>query len=164
MLTPLLLSAILALVPPAAARPFERVRPMTAAAAEVLAEAARRSPTIARLLKIVEQSDAIVYIDLDLNLRGEGATALIGVNDQARFIRVAIDMRLATRRRIEMLGHELQHAVEIIENGVRDADSMRRLFSRIGWVLGDSSFESGGAIGIERSVRRDLRVSTLKKD
>jgi hypothetical protein len=164
MLTALVLSVILAIVPPVAAPPLERVRPMTAAAREVLAEATRRSPTIAQMLKIVEQSDAIVYIDLDLNLRSEGATTLIGVNDQCRFIRVAIDMRLATQRRIEMLGHELQHAVEIIEHGVRDADSMRTLFAKIGWLLGDSSFESKGALGTERNVRRDLRVSTLKRN
>jgi hypothetical protein len=40
---------------------------------------------------------------------------------------------------------------------------MRQLFGKIGWLLGDFSFESDGAIGIERQVRRELRVSTLRR-
>ena len=37
------------------------------------------------------------------------------------------------------------------------------LAGKIGWLLGDLTFESNGAIDIERQVRRELRVTALKR-
>jgi hypothetical protein len=163
MLTALVFSAVVGITPPIVKK-SPRVRPMSQAAREVVDDAARRSPTIARFLEIIERSDTIVYIDLDFTLRSEGATTLIASNDLCRFIRVSIGKMLTTYRRIEMLGHELQHAVEIIQAPqVRDSTGVRQLFSRIGWLLTDLSFESAGAIGAERQVRRELSTSTLRR-
>jgi hypothetical protein len=166
MLSALALSAVIAISPPVAASEIPRVRPMSAIAQRVVDDAVRRSPTIARLLRVIEESDAIVYIDLQLDLRSEGVTTIVAVNDQCRFLRVAISVHLSAYRRIEMLGHELQHAVEIILTpDVRDAGGLRRLYAKIGWLLTDVSFESGQAIDVERQVRLELRAnSTLRKE
>jgi hypothetical protein len=164
MLPAIVLSALVAIAPATIAPPFPRIRPMSGDARVLVDEAARRSPTIARLLRIIEQSDAVVYVDLQFEMRGEGSTALFAVSQYCRFIRITIAKTITGFRRIEMLGHELQHAVEIVQApGVRDSAGMRQLFGKIGWLLGDFSFESDGAIGIERQVRRELRVSTLKR-
>jgi hypothetical protein len=164
MLPAIVLSAFVAIAPASIVPPFPRVRPMSADARALVDEAARRSPTIARLLRIIEQSDAVVYIDLQFEMRGEGATTLFAVSQYCRFIRVTIAKTVTGHRRIEMLGHELRHAVEIIEAPeVRDSAGMRRLFGKIGWLLGDLTFESNGAIDTERQVRRELRVPALKR-
>ena len=163
MLSAFLLSAVIGITPPFVMK-SPRVRPMSETAREIVADAARRSPTIARLLDVIERSDTIVYIDLDFNLRSEGATTLIAANTLCRFIRIAIGQLLTSYRRIEMLGHELQHAVEIIQAPqVRDAPGVRQLFSRIGWLLTDLSFESPAAIGTERQVRKELSTSSLRR-
>ena len=164
MLPAILLSAFVAIAPPVIAPPFPRVRPMSEDARALVEEAARRSPTIARLLRIIDQSDAVVYVDLRFEVRGEGATTLFAVSSYCRFIRVTIAKTVTGYRRIEMLGHELQHAVEIIQApDVRDSAGMRRLFAKIGWMLGDLTFESDGAIDTEREVRRELRTPALKR-
>ena len=164
MLTALLLSAVVGIMPPVAMK-SPRVRPMSQTAREIVDDAAKRSPTITRLLEIIERSDTIVYIDLDFNLRSEGATTLIASNDAVPLHsrRDRSDAH-GSYRRIEMLGHELQHAVEIIQAPqVRDASGMRQLFSKIGWLLTDLNFESPAAIGTERQVRRELISSALQR-
>ena len=164
MLPAILLSALVAIAPATIAPLFPRVRPLSDDARALVEEAARRSPTIARLLRIIDQSDAVVYVDLRFEVRGEGATTLLAVSPSCRFIRVTIAKTVTGYRRMEMLGHELQHAVEIIQApDVRDAAGMRRLFSKIGWLLGDLAFESDGAITAERDVRRELRTPALKR-
>ncbi len=164
MLSVIALSALVAITVPVAASTIPRVRPMTDQARAIVQEAAQRSPTIARLLRIIESSDAIVYIDLQFDLRSDGATTIIAANDQCRFIRIALSRSLAGLRRFEMLGHELQHAVEIIQApNVRDATSLRGLFSKIGWILSDVSFESGAAITAERQVQQEMRLSALRR-
>jgi hypothetical protein len=163
MLSAYLLAAAIGIMPPVVMK-SPRVRPMSQTAREIVADAARRSPTITRLLEIIERSDTIVYIDLDFNLRSEGATTLIASNTLCRFVRVVVGQMLTPHRRIEMLGHELQHAVEIIQAPqVRDASGVRQLFSKIGWLLTDLSYESPAAIGTERQVRKELISSPLRR-
>ena len=89
MLSAYLLSAVIGIMPPVVMK-SPRVRPMSQTVREIVADAARRSPTITRLLEIIERSDTIVYIDLDFNLRSEGATTLIASNTLCRFVRVAV--------------------------------------------------------------------------
>jgi hypothetical protein len=164
MLPAIVLSAFVAITPAVIAPPFPRVRPMSDDARALVDEAAQRSPTIARLLRIIDQSDAVVYVELKFEIRGEGATTLFAVSQYCRFIRVSIAKTVTGYRRIEMLGHELQHAVEIIQaSDVRDSAGMRRLFGKIGWLLGDLTFESNGAIDTERQVGRELRVTALRR-
>jgi hypothetical protein len=164
MLPAIALLALVAAGPPAVASSFTRVRPLSDAAGRLIRDGAARSPTIARLLQDIETSDAIVYIDLQLDTRTEGATTLFASNDQCRFIRIVISRLAQYSRRIEMLGHELHHAVEIIRaRDVRDHTDLRRLYAQIGWVVSEANFESNGAIDTERQVRRELMVPALRR-
>ena len=117
-----------------------------------------------RLLQDIEASDAIVYIDLQFDTQSEGVTTLFASNDQCRFIRVVISRLASYSRRIEMLGHELHHALEIIRApDVRVPTDVRRLYAQIGWLVSTASFESNGAIDTERQVRRELMAPALKR-
>jgi hypothetical protein len=164
MLPAIALLAFIAAGPPVAASPITRVRPLSEAAQRLLRDAVNRSPTVVRLLQEIEASDSIVYIDLQFDTRAEGVTTLFASNDQCRFLRVVISRTAPYPRRIEMLGHELHHALEIIRApDVRVAADLRRLYAQIGWVVSDANFESNGAIDVERQVRRELMVPALRR-
>ena len=164
MLPAIALLAFVAAGPPAASSSFTRVRPLSDAAQRLIRDSVARSPTIARLLEDIEASDAIVYIDLQFDTKSEGVTTLFASNDQCRFIRVVISRLASYSRRIEMLGHELHHALEIIRApDVRDPTDVRRLYAQIGWVVSGVSFESNGAIDTERQVRREIMTPALRK-
>jgi hypothetical protein len=56
-----------------------------------------------------------------------------------------------------LLGHELQHAVEIAERDeVRDEDAVRRLYKEIGRAGPRDSFETDAALDVEWQVRLGL--------
>jgi hypothetical protein len=99
------------IVPPPADR-SQRVRPLGAAARMLLEDSAAKSPTVARLLEVIGQSDLIVYVAtgfLSVAGRLDFACAKPGV----RFLRITINVPDAEPNLIASLAHELQHAVEI---------------------------------------------------
>ena len=141
--------------------PIPRLRPTSDVARDLLAEAMSRSPTIKRLVRDLEASDLFVYVELRHDIGAAPAeTAFMVANHAGRFLRVTVDARFEPRRRIELLGHELRHALEIAAAPlVRDAAGMRRLFSDIGWTLRKSlAYETVAAVDAERQVSRELRM------
>jgi hypothetical protein len=135
-----------------------RVRPISNIARAILNEALRRSPTIQQLVTDLQHHDAIVYVELGYDETGDsGATSVIAATDHMRLLRIVINGRIDPVRRIEVLGHELAHALEIARAPeVRDAPSFRALFEAIGYPVSGNAFETDGARAIERLVRADL--------
>jgi hypothetical protein len=136
-----------------------RLRPTSDVARDLVVEAMSRSPTIKRLVRDLEASDLFVYVELKYDIGDAPAeTAFLVANNAGRFLRVTVDARFEPRRRIELLGHELRHALEIAQApGVRDVVGMRQLFNDIGWTLRRSlAFETGAAVDAERQVSREL--------
>jgi hypothetical protein len=157
MLAPFLLSTLLAIVPEPVAPRVLHVRPLTEIARTILNDARRRSSTIDGMLQEIEQSDVIVFIDLQHDMSHHGQTTLFSANPLARYVRMVVDIGLTPERRIELIGHELQHVVEIARaTDVRDEDGMRRLFTEIGWEMQKGSFETSEARATESKVRRDM--------
>ena len=122
-----------------------------------------RSWTLHDLEARLERSSVIVYIARASLARGlAGRTRLIGAGDGWRFLSVELDDRYAGLDLLTVLGHELQHAVEIGEAaGVVDEGSMLALYRRIGLPSGDSesdgqSFETRQAIETGRRVHMEL--------
>ncbi len=78
-----------------------------------------------------------------------------------RYVRVSIDRRLTGCQRIAILGHELQHAVEIAESRrVTDDASLADLYRRIGFHSGGLTkdcYDSVGAILAGRTVEKEIR-------
>jgi hypothetical protein len=136
-----------------------RVRPLSDRGERLLAAGIELSPTIADLLDRIEQSDIIVQVDMKYAFDVPFAvTRLVTATPQARYVRVSINPRHSPTRRLELLGHELQHVVEIAEDEtVRSQDDMREYFTRIGRRhLASTGFETEAAIGAELQVRREV--------
>jgi len=113
----------------------------------LLEDALGRSATIRRLVAVLETSDVLVYVVLQFEIpSGSGDLHLMPTVAGTRRALIRIDVRQTIPERFKLLGHELQHAVEVASApDVRDQAGMRRLFSRIG-VLTPIGFETDAAV------------------
>ena len=124
-----------------------------------------RSATLRALVAQLERAHVIVYARISDRLATGigGRTRLIGAGDGWRFIQIDIDDRWPKADVLSMLGHELQHAVEIADAPeVIDEESLLALYERIG-VFKDTrtgpnrtALETSAAIEIERRVFSEL--------
>lgn len=157
-------------VPPAAAHleapasaPVSHVRPVSDHARQLIADGVTRSPTIARLVGELNASDVIVFIELRVDPGIPTAeTMLLTSTRSVRYVHVIVNPRLTLDQRVEYLGHELQHVLEIATDDCAvDGPSVRRRFATIGRELSGSangvkSFETDEARLVSLAVRRDL--------
>ena len=134
-----------------------RVRPLSDIARAIVNEGTRRSPTIAQLLFDLQQLDAIVYVQLGWTSGDHSATSIVPTGGRTRMLRIVISARLDPARRLEVLGHELAHALELSRaTWVRDAESFRAFYQRIGFAVSKTAFETSAARDVERRVRAEL--------
>jgi hypothetical protein len=146
----------------AAAPPqWAHVRPLTEATAALLAEATRRSSIVRDLVAGLEQSDVVVYLsDSTKGSEDEALTYLMFMcrAGGTRYLVVRIDAsQTQACRRIALLGHELQHALEVAgAPAVVDTTSLAALYRRIGWRCGRGQFESNAAVATGHRVRDQL--------
>jgi hypothetical protein len=134
------------------------VRPVSASAVLLLTEAAAKSPTVNTLIERLAWSDTIVYVEIigspEISL---ARTKLVAASPAARFLRISINARVAAWDRVALLGHELQHALEIAGAAdVRDDEGIRKLYARIGFKGGQDRFETAAARETEWRVRTEL--------
>jgi hypothetical protein len=139
---------------------FRNVRSTQERTVRMLAVGAERSPTIARLRATLEQSDVIVYVETSRNLAPsiDGRLTLLNAGHGHRYLRIDIRQSLTPREMLAILGHELQHAVEVAQaHDVRDDRSLIELYRRIG-VSRDarSHFETLAARAAGSRVRAEL--------
>ena len=75
-----------------------------------------------------------------------------------RYLRVQIRSDLSKREAISLIGHELQHALEIAgASDVRDTTSLIRLYERIGHASsGEHAYDTDAAQDTGRVVRKEL--------
>lgn len=139
------------------------VRALSGRAHAMVDEGVRRSPTIAKLVGALQASDVIVFVDLRLDPGiPTGETMLMTSSKSVRYVLIVINPRMTLDSRVEYLGHELQHAVEIADDRAAvDGPSVRRRFAEIGRELPAStryekSFETEGARQVTLAVRREL--------
>jgi predicted O-methyltransferase YrrM len=135
------------------------VRAATADVRELIADSAARSTTVRDLLARLGCSDVIVYIEMTASPQvPRGRTKLVTAVPGVRFLRIGINRSMAGTDLTAILGHELQHAVEIAERDeVRDDEGVRRLYGVIGRPGGPDSFETDAALDVERLVRLECR-------
>ena len=98
----------------------------------------------------IRSSDAIVRHAVD---RAAGA----------RYVRIAIESTMGGRDAVAILGHELQHAVEIAEaRWVVDRVTVRELFRTIGHQSGERErYDTHDAVRIGQRVGRELLGSAV---
>jgi hypothetical protein len=126
----------------------------------------RVSPTFRHLIARLEESDVVAYLMFDRSLTPNiaGHVSLISAVGGRRYLRISIDRRTAGCQRLAILGHELQHAVEIAEAAdAVDQETMASLYRRIGFRSANGrqdSFDSRLAIETGQQVRREALAAS----
>lgn len=130
-----------------------------------IADATDRSATFRDLVDRLNRSDVVVYVAFDPAPPSglAGRTTFISAAGGRRYLRIQIDRRSAGCRRVGILGHELQHAVEIAGAAAVTSDaSLAALYREIGFG-GDYGremrFESDAAVNAGRDVEREFLAS-----
>jgi hypothetical protein len=142
----------------ASATAAARIRAASRDARRLIDKAASRSPTVAQLIDRLAMTDVIVYVQLTIGPHVDTArTSLASATGGARFVRIVINARTSPWDQVQMLGHELQHALEIAgAPEVVDEDGMRALFGRIGLPgRKPNQYETLEAQRVQALVRRD---------
>jgi len=105
-----------------------------------VADAARRSPTVAQLLAQLEDRDVVVYIGSGTGLRARGLLNFLGYGEPMTYLRMSIELRQLAADRTAAIAHELMHALEIAESPtpIRGEADLLQLYQRIGWQVSRS--------------------------
>ena len=134
------LAALLAMAPASAQTDrgrFGRIRSTDARLLELVAEAVERSPTLRTLVRRIEASDVVVYLLCDDHPRAGIAGRLTFVSKAGgnRYLLVRLARLKYRSLQMAVLGHELQHAVEIADTpAIVDPPSLAREYERIGHI------------------------------
>jgi hypothetical protein len=136
------------------------VRPLTAPARAVLADAIARSALIRSQVEALERSDIVVYVT-DAGPMGrtgpKGYLQFLGAAGGRRYLIIWLERWVvAPNDRIALLGHELHHALEVSASPVRDLAAFEALYRAIGRESHDLRFETEGARQATLRVRREL--------
>ncbi len=125
----------------------------------LLADGCRRSRTLDTLVKRIEQSDLLVYLewgsDVPLSLRAY--LRLAGAGPVHRYLRIKVKIPARDETVLLLLAHELQHAAEVADApDVRTEADLDTLYRRIGDDSG-AGWDSKAARDIGPIVRAELR-------
>jgi hypothetical protein len=140
--------------------PTRHVRAMDAPIRKLLKKGVRHSPSFAALVTRLQESDVYVYVELVDRLPGalEGRLMMLPTAHGHRYVRIQMTLRGALDDSVAVLGHELQHAVEVAQaEDVVDQAGMARLYERIGSRGGEHVYDTVAAQEMGRMVRRELQ-------
>ena len=135
------------------------LRPTSALGRELIEAGMARSATFRRLIHRIEASDVIVYVQLEPRLPTGigGALEFMGVGGDVRFLRITLGNQFNRPILVALLGHELQHAVEVADApGVRSATQLEALYRNIGHPVGHHRYDSVAARFAGQTVRDEL--------
>jgi len=126
---------------------------------QLLKNGYRHSVTFATLLRRLEHSDVIVYIEDMPRLPGalEGRLLILPQAHNFRYVRIQLALHGTPNEQIAVLGHELQHAVEVAENpDVGDEAALAILYKRIGIDQGHNWYDTLEAQDTGKRVLKEL--------
>ena len=137
-----------------------RIRPATPRVSQILSDGIRRSPTFAKLVTDIHDTNVIVYVEATFNLPPDmaGRILLTGVAGEHRYLRVQVHATLQGDQMISVIAHELRHALEVAaERTVVDDKGLAALYKRIGDVphVG-GGYDTEAARRAGRTVRNEL--------
>jgi hypothetical protein len=141
--------------------PHVRVR--HAALEPFLREAIEKSITTRKMVATLDASDVIVYLELLPRMPGSLPAGLgfAGSGGRFRYLRIALNPTNTRRQMMAMIGHELQHAVEIAaEPTIRSRRDLQKHYKRIG-IAGavDDMWDTEAARDTGRLVSREVKRS-----
>ena len=124
----------------------------------MIAEAVQRSPTLRRLVEAIGATNGIVYVEQGECGHSVRACLTLTITPTAeyRFLRVLVDARQPDWQVMSSIGHELQHALEVLENiSLTSAEAIFLFYAREGMTMGES-FETPAAVRIGNAVRNEV--------
>ena len=137
-----------------------RVRAIDPRAREWIRVGTTESPTFRALLGRLAGSDLILYIEIvNRNIGGfAGRLYFVTATASVRYVRIELVPDSNVRDMVALLGHELQHAVEIADaRQVRDRQALALLYLGMGEnTLNRSQYDSVAARVTEERVRSEL--------
>jgi hypothetical protein len=142
--------------------PEARLRPQDSRLSDLLRQGASRSTTFKTLVDRIEASNVIVYVALNPLMKSSlsGMLTWMTRSGDYRYLRASISTDLSPDQMIATLAHELQHAVEVIEDeSVIDEATLIALYRRIGQQSGGNApmrWETAAAQQTGFKVRREL--------
>ena len=139
--------------------PTTRVRAMDKRVEALLATGMDRSATFRQLVHRIEASDVIVYVETRYDMRDGvgGSMRFITRSATHRFLRVQLNARSSAYTLVALLGHELQHVVEIADHPeVRSTEDVRAFYRRTGVRTGTDAFDSDAARHAGYLVRAEI--------
>ena len=139
------------------------VRSFSPSIASVMQQAGERSATFRRLVETIDASDSYVYVDEGECRDSDQRACLVNVTvgGRFRFIFVHVAARTADWDLMGSIGHELRHAIEVIDNRfVTSLLTMRSLYGRIGKQNSQDphSYETAAAVTAGNAVRDEVRA------
>ena len=150
---------------PSLMAPGARVRAVGQKLVALIDEATARSETFRRLVAEVDQTDGIVYVaegECGHDVRA-CLTNLITLAGPNRVLRILVDPHKLDRELMGSIGHELQHAVEVLsQRGIRNTFAMIMFYyTTVG--LHGGRFETRAAIEAGNAVRTELRNTEARE-
>jgi hypothetical protein len=149
---------------PAQAHQLDRVRADSEDLRVLISSGLQRSPTLRAIVDRLEASDLIVEVQCGQfkSVLLAGRTVLLSARQSVRYVLVEIACPMADAGALEILGHELRHALEIASSPwVVDEPSLERLYKQIGYSTcakpgGFGEFETADAIEAGERVHHEL--------
>jgi hypothetical protein len=139
---------------------YRHVRAVDTRIAGAIADGLRRSTTFAQLVLALDRSDVIVYIETARSMPSSLAGRMLIAPGPAghRYLRIQVGAAPRGNELIALVGHELQHALEVAESpGVRDEPSLIALYEAISHgERGRHRYDTMAAQNAGRKVRLEL--------
>jgi hypothetical protein len=107
----------------------------------------------------LERSDVIAYITVRLDMRPTlgGSLRIMGRSATDRFVHISINGQHSRPMMIALLGHELQHAVEVADAPEVASDgALTTLYRRIGVHVSTDAWDSRAAQEAGQLVRAEF--------
>jgi hypothetical protein len=137
------------------------LRPMDAQMRGAVQAGREQSPTFRALVDRLAATDVVVYVQCAL-LRShlEGELQFMSAVGGIRYVLVRLSRQLTRWRKIAILGHELQHALEIAERPeIVDSTTLARAYEQFGFTRRAGSrvdFDTAAAIGTGNTIWREV--------
>jgi hypothetical protein len=122
---------------------------------------AAESQTFRDLLRRLGESDLIVHVQVVDRLTVAGQTYIVASTGGVRYVRIEVVPERHARDTVALVGHELQHAVEIADAPqVRDRESLAQFYRLMPDNLASTGLlDSADARLMEDRVRREMTAS-----
>jgi hypothetical protein len=138
-----------------------RVRSEDPALSALVSEASRRSISFRRLVTAIEATDGLVYVESG-HCSHDGLACLplsVTLAGPYRLLHIVIDRRSQNDEEVmASIGHELQHAIELLgERRIKSGAAIYHFYrgSGRGYMIGDA-FETNAAIAAGDAVRTEV--------